>query len=269
MSAIDLQAENQQLKLELEQLQQRSQKEKLRAEYERHLVKQIRQHAQLRNASDLPNVVHEHRPFNYFDGDLFLSAKRPEGGLYLLLGDFAGQGLAAAIGAVPVSQIFFSMANKSLSVGAMVTEMNATLYKLLPESMGFAACVIELDGKGDRVHLWSGGMSDVLWFEPAKGTSRRLSSPHSPLGSIDNERFDASFSRLYCRRGDSFLFATDGLLNARNPEGDEFGSARLQALFERDPEKCLPVVMGTFDAFIGNEQPNDDVSIAHVVCQAI
>lgn len=269
MNAINLQAENQQLRKELEALQQIADKRNLREEYEQHLVKQILEHASQCSVTDLPNVSSQHRPFGYFDGDLFLTARRPEGGMYALLGDFTGHGLAAAIGSMPVSEIFFTMARKSLSIGEMATEMNKTLNRLLPDSMFFAACLLEMDGKGDRVNLWSGGLNDIFLYEPSKKASRRLSSSHLPLGVEDEHSFDGSYSRLYCRRGDSFLIYTDGLVEARNPEGDEFGDDRLKAIFDRQPSDALGTVMGTFDAFTCDETQNDDITVAHIICQAI
>lgn len=268
MNAINLQAENQQLKMQLEQLQKDMDERSLRSEYEDHLVKQILEHAASRNYTDLPNVEHSHRPVSFFDGDLFLTAKRPEGGMYALLGDFTGHGLAAAIGGMPVSEIFFSMAKKSLSVGKMVEEMNATLHRMLPDSMFFAACLIEMDGKGDRVNLWAGGMQDVLLFESTKGKSRSIESRHPPLGVESPEDFDANFSRLYCRRGDSFLVYTDGLVEARNEEGDAFGCERVVQRFEQQPESAVQGVMGTFDSFLGTQAQNDDITVAHIICQA-
>lgn len=269
MNAINLQAENQELRMELESIQQKADKDSLRQEYEQHLVKQILEHASHRSDTDLPNVSCEHRPFGYFDGDLFLTARRPEGGMYALMGDFTGHGLAAAIGSMPVSEIFFTMAKKSLSVGEMVSEMNNTLNRLLPDSMFFAACLLEMDGKGDRVNLWTGGLQDIFLYEPAKKASRRLSSTHAPLGVEDQHSFDASYSRLYCRRGDSFLVYTDGLVEARSPEGDSFGADRLQAIFDRQPGDALGTVLGTFDAFICQEAQNDDITVAHITCQAV
>lgn len=264
-NAIDLQSEIQQLKLELESAQQQLEKESLRADYENYLVSQVLEHAAQRNASDLENIEYSHRACGYFDSDIFLTARSPYGSFYSLLGDFNGQGLAAAVGAMPIAEIFFSMAAKGLNLGEMVSEMNSTLKCLLPEGMSFSATVMEQDSKGDRVHLWSGGMHDVLLFEQSKNSSRRLSYSRPAMGVNDPAEFDASYSRLYCRQGDSFLMYSDGLVNARSPEGDEFGIDRLQSMFERGP-KSLGIVMGTFDSFIAESPQNDDISAALIVC---
>ncbi len=267
MNAVNLQLENQQLRHEIEQLQQSADKQDLQGEYERHLVKQILEHAAGRNFATLDNVSHQHRPLSYFDGDLFLVAKRPEGGMYCLLGDFTGHGLAAAIGSMPVSEIFFSMAAKSLSVGAIVTEMNTAMHRLLPDSMFFAACLIELDGQGGRANLWSGGMSDVLLHDKGKGSVRRISSQHMPLGIADEESFDASYSRLYCRQGDSFFVYSDGLIEGRDAQGVEYGDERLENVFGENLINPIPAVLQSFDEFIGESAPNDDITVAHIVCK--
>jgi CheY-like chemotaxis protein len=52
------------------------------------------------------------RPATTFNGDFLLAAYRPGGGLNILLGDFTGHGLAAAIGAMPVSDVFHAMTAK-------------------------------------------------------------------------------------------------------------------------------------------------------------
>ena len=41
-----------------------------------------------------------------FNGDLVLTAPAPNGGVYVLAGDFTGHGLSAAIGSLPVTEIF-------------------------------------------------------------------------------------------------------------------------------------------------------------------
>ena len=46
-----------------------------------------------------------------FNGDLLLVDRSFKGGLYMVIGDFTGHGLSAAMGTLPVAMIFFKMAN--------------------------------------------------------------------------------------------------------------------------------------------------------------
>ena len=45
-----------------------------------------------------PNIRYLQSPFALFNGDLLLAAFKPSGGMHVLLGDFTGHGLPAAIG---------------------------------------------------------------------------------------------------------------------------------------------------------------------------
>ena len=49
---------------------------------------------------DAPTIRYQLSPMYIFNGDLLLAAEKPAGGLHVLLGDFTGHGLPAAIGAV-------------------------------------------------------------------------------------------------------------------------------------------------------------------------
>ncbi len=51
-------------------------------------------------------------PYALFNGDLLMAARTPSGDLYVLLGDFTGHGLPAAVGAMPLAEIFHGMTAK-------------------------------------------------------------------------------------------------------------------------------------------------------------
>ena len=65
-------------------------------------------------------------PAEVFSGDLLLAARSPEGRLHLLVGDFTGHGLAAALGAMPVAEAFRSMVMKGFAPELMLGELNAS-----------------------------------------------------------------------------------------------------------------------------------------------
>ena len=53
-----------------------------------------------------PNIRVQSGPVETVGGDVFFMSDRPSGELHLLLGDFTGHGLTAALGAIPTSDIF-------------------------------------------------------------------------------------------------------------------------------------------------------------------
>ena len=53
---------------------------------------------------------------------MILAAYKPNGGMHILLGDFTGHGLSAAIGALPLADIFFDWTKKGFLMRQIIPE---------------------------------------------------------------------------------------------------------------------------------------------------
>jgi len=71
--------------------------------------------------------------------------------------------------------------------------------------------------------------------------------------------------RIALRVGDVVTFYTDGVTEARNRDGDQFGMARLGDLVaahrDREPESLVAHVVAEVQRFAGSERFDDDVTI--------
>lgn len=235
--------------------------------YENHIIQQVLEQSTNRNYTKLANVRSVQLPLEQFSGDLLLTAKNPKGGMYALLGDFTGHGLSAAIGGMPVSEIFFSMAEKSMSVADMVTEMNLALNRLLPDTMFFSACVIELNARGNQLNMWSGGMHDIAYYDSVRGAVRYIKSANPPLGVANDDEFEANTNRLYCKTGDSLLVFTDGIVESRNKADIEYGDQRLYEAYRHDADDALQVLVQDMRRFVGESPQIDDISLLQILCE--
>ena len=61
---------------------------------------------------DASNIRYRQSPRALFNGDLLLAAQAPAERMFVLLGDFTGHGLPAAIGAMPLAETFYGMTAK-------------------------------------------------------------------------------------------------------------------------------------------------------------
>src|SRR5690606_21319118 len=111
-----------------------------------------------------PNIRYLQSPYALFNGDLLLAAFKPSGGMHLLLGDFTGHGLPAAIGAMPLADVFYGMTAKGYSLGEILREMNAKLRRILPRDMFCCATVMNVSFQRQVVEVWSGGLPDGYLF---------------------------------------------------------------------------------------------------------
>lgn len=217
---------------------------------------------------DSPNIKYMLSPMAIFNGDLLLAARKPSGGMYIMLGDFTGHGLSAAIGAIPVADIFYRMTAKGFGIDEIVAEINNKLRKVLPTGIFCAAAIIEVDSVEHKLLVWNGGLPDVLVGRNNHGISHRLESMHLPLGVVGNEKLDKKMHSVAISPGDAIYLYTDGVIEAWNINGEMFGQKRLEEhLMPEDGQG------GRFDAicqdlenFIGDQSHSDDITLIEILC---
>lgn len=216
---------------------------------------------------DAPNLRHMLAPVGLASGDLLLAEYRPDGVQHILLGDFTGHGLAAAMGAIPVADIFQSMTRKGLNIDLIAAEINRKLRAKLPVGLFLAACLLAVDAATGKVCIWNGGVPDVLAHRPGAGLFARLPSRHLPLGILDDAAFVASLDCADLQAGDRIYAYSDGLPEAIAPDGDMFGEARLSAVLE-DPAAADPfaAVCAALAGFRQGHPQHDDITLIEIVC---
>lgn len=215
------------------------------------------------------NIRYLISPMALFNGDLLLAARRPSGGLLVMLGDFAGHGLPAAAGAIPTAEIFYTMASKGYAVSDIVTEINRKLKSILPPDLFLAACVAEFDASGRSIAVWNGGVPDVLVCGRGQGQPlQRLPSRHLPLGIVDDHLLDKTVEIVEVMPGHRVYIYSDGLIEARNPAGEMFGDERVLEIVHnkhRTPN-AFGELCQAIDSFRGDTQSNDDLTLIEIVC---
>jgi len=204
-------------------------------------------------------------PMSMFNGDIVLEAPSPSGGVYHIVGDFTGHGLASSIGTLPVSEIFFTNVAKHSNVAQIASEINTCLVDLLPDNMFFCASVSHLDRTGTQLTFWAGGMNDMLLVKP-DGESvvvEHVESEHMPLGILTPEEFDESPCMLTLDHGVRVYIYTDGVNEAINSEGVEFGLERLEEMVRDVSEGTINALTEAVHEFSASGQ-TDDISILEI-----
>lgn len=200
-----------------------------------------------------------------FNGDILLSAAKPLGGLYVFLGDITGHGLAAAIGTIPLSQVFFTMTRKGKPAASIIREMNRSLRAFLPRSMFCAAILLELDASGKRVKIWSGGLPLCFHIQREKNSINMVSSDHLPLGVLDADSFSASMVTIDVKEGDSLMMMTDGIPESVNQQGEMFGLDTVEKIVNEYLGDAFDQLLEQHACFVEGSSQEDDVSLVEVL----
>ncbi|WP_286239170.1 SpoIIE family protein phosphatase [Neptuniibacter halophilus] len=205
------------------------------------------------------------QPAETFSGDVLLTAFRPNGELNVLLGDFTGHGLTSTVGALPLSETFRAMTTKGYDAEDILAQINRKLQRLLPTGMFLACGMVTLAHDGSA-KIWNGGLPDILVISQGRLLKRVLSN-HPPLGIVANLH-ELHFEHTQLEPEDRILLLSDGVLEAEDAEGEQFGEERLLAAVAalgQSSDSCLVdlVLKGLYD-FVGSHTQKDDISMIDV-----
>lgn len=211
-----------------------------------------------------PNIRYLQSPFALFNGDLLLAAYTPSGDLHVLLGDFTGHGLPAAVGAMPLAEAFYGMTGKGYGLAQTLREMNAKLKRILPVDMFCCALLLNISYQRGTVEFWGGGMPDGYHLAASGELLASLPSTQLPLGVLAPERFDDRTQVMPLAPGERLLLLSDGVIETSNAGGQLFGVERLQQVIalNRTPALLFEELLQALQAFGGRAR--DDVSLCDI-----
>lgn len=215
---------------------------------------------------DADNIKYALSPIAIFNGDVALAGVSPSGDLVVLLGDFTGHGLDAAIGAMPLAQTFYSMLEKGFALKDILREINLKLDEILPIGVFCCALVADIDFKSGTVRVWNGGLPDCVIYRPATGNITRLPSRHLPLGIHVHEKFNDDVEIYNVEVGDRLFIWSDGIHEAEDDSGKMFGEQRLMDVFaaNNEPEKLFTELNVAVNSYIAEGSAGDDISLIEV-----
>ena len=209
------------------------------------------------------------RAMTIFSGDMLLTADCPDGKLHVLLGDFTGHGLNAAVGVLPAAEVFRAMTAKGFSAAEILSAINSKLHRLLPTGMFMTACFVVVEEDLHCLTVWNAGMPEALVLGADDGQFRvlkhRIVSQYLPLGILDKMDTQLAPLTLPINQGDCILLCSDGLSDAVNASGEEFGLARYEQAATSTPNSFQAVVTA-LETFCDGQPFNDDVSFVEIQC---
>jgi len=215
-----------------------------------------------------PHIKSKIRPAGTFSGDMILSAYSPSRDLFLLIGDFTGHGLSAALGAMPVSEVFHAMTSKGFSAENILTGINKKLKALLPVGMFFGVQLVVIDHELEHARIFNAGMPDLLIVDGLSNEiTHRVKSNGLPLGIVEDINSKEIGEIVPINSNDKILMFSDGLTEARNYDDAEFGDLRLAQSINKAPvDGVYDQIFSDLDVFCGDVTQVDDVTLVELNC---
>jgi sigma-B regulation protein RsbU (phosphoserine phosphatase) len=167
---------------------------------------------------------------DYYD---FINVKD---GCWVGVGDVAGHGLTAGLIMMMIQSVVASLtrANPSARPKDLVSIVNEVMFDNIRsrlkqgEHVTFCLAHYRRDGQV----TFAGAHEEIIVCPADGGPCRRMSTPGTWLGAVhDIARFTTD-SELRLQKGDLLVFYTDGITEAMDDEGQQFGIDRLCAEIE-------------------------------------
>ena len=215
---------------------------------------------------DLDFIHHYMSPLAVFNGDVLVSEIGPNGNIVVMLGDFTGHGLPAAIGSMPLASTFYGMVRKGFGISDILFEINQKLHEILP--IGFFCCAICIDisFKKKRIRVWNGGLPEAFLYRQKTDEYELLPSSNLPLGVLSSRDFSGETMRFEVDIGDRFYMWSDGVFEARNQRGEMYGEHRLHELMfrEKGHSELFGSIIQRVHDHIGSSKKDDDISLVEI-----
>jgi hypothetical protein len=171
-------------------------------------------------------VTSAYQPAQEVGGDFFQILPGTEGSTLVALGDVSGKGLKAAMNVSMIVGVLRALADTNVNPGAIMEGLNRCLCGRMHG--GFTTClVLRLDADGTVTFANAGHLPPFL------NQKEVMLEGSLPLGLVSSAFYGEVAMQLH--PGDYLSLYTDGLLEARNAEGELFGFDRLNALLSRRP----------------------------------
>ncbi|MCJ8314329.1 MAG: fused response regulator/phosphatase [Saccharospirillaceae bacterium] len=212
---------------------------------------------------DSDNIQYSLSPLSVFNGDIVLAERKPDGGMYIFIGDFTGHGLPAAIGAMPLAEIFYGMTKKGFSIHEILTEINTKLTRILPVQFFCCAAMVDLDFVEKTARIFVGGLPALyLWREKSK-TFDKIDSSSVPLGVMSRENFKPDIQDIPMYDNDRIFLWSDGIIESRAKDGEMFGEERLENLFNqgKHQDELFNFILDNVDQFMLGGERDDDITL--------
>jgi CheY-like chemotaxis protein len=200
-------------------------------------------------------------PATRFSGDMALVRQSCTGDTYILLADNMGHGLAAALPALPLSQLFATMSDAGHTLSAMALKMNTETRKLLPVGHFVVGALARIDRHNHLLEIWNGGIPGVLVVSGGRIT-RRFASGHLPFGVVDADEFDPTTDIWQWHEAHSLLMFSDGLTEAENAAGRCLNEDEIIAALGEDNDHGR--LKAALDGMLEGALAHDDISVVTV-----
>jgi len=206
-------------------------------------------------------------PARQVSGDYFDYIHVDDERLGVAIADVSGKGVPASLIMAICRSVLRAEAVRNPSPADVLRKVNRQLYPDIKEDMFISMAYLILDHERNGITLARAGHDAPLLYKQESQTVTPVKSPGMVVGIDSGNVFDrltADFA-IRLERDDCLVLYTDGVTEALNTEGDEFGLERTIQAVRASASNGAPAIVkkliGDVRNFTGSHPQNDDITL--------
>ena len=196
-------------------------------------------------------------------GDYYDFIVRNNRKVIVALGDVSGKGASAALLMSSLHASIHGQVLVEAELSKILFAVNEYLAKSTPPNRFVTLFIAELDCETGRFEYVNAGQEPPILIRK-NGNVERLKANSLPLGLFENQKYETLHS--YINAGDVLVIYSDGISEATNKAGEEFGSERLAGVVRENLHLSAAGIRDKIDSALSTftDSFKDDITLVIV-----
>jgi len=196
--------------------------------------------------------------------DYLMSDENGQQKICVVVGDVADHGIPSALLMTTARAFLRQRASRSGELDQIVSDVNRQLTRDVEDSGRFMTLFIcEIDRSNLVIHWVNAGHDPAMIYDSESGQFEELTGNAMPMGVSEMTAYQKFDKKII--PGQIIMIGTDGIWEARSPEGEMFGKERFKEVIRknagRTAKDIIQAVMKAVDGFCRSLEKTDDVTL--------
>ena len=197
-------------------------------------------------------------------GDYYDTIRINEHKVALIIADVSGKGTTAAFHMSQMKGIFHSLAQQELDPREFMIRANQALVFCLERGSFISAIYFIVDSLERKITYSRAGHCPVLYYHAKGDNAEFLKDKGAALGMVKNKSYCNMIEvyQLDYKKGDIMVLYTDGITEANDSKGEEFGYKNLERTILEAKDKSAKGIqehlISSLYEYSGTDDINDD-----------
>jgi serine phosphatase RsbU (regulator of sigma subunit) len=246
--------------------------ERERLEEELRIAREVQQRLLPQETPKVKNVSIDTLTITAYEvgGDYYDFFDFNNGHIGFIVGDVSGKGTSAAFYMAEAKGVIQSLSKTFTNPKDLLIRTNEILYESLEKKTFISLLMATMDCKNQQLSFARAGHCPLLYFNAQEKKSHLLQPEGIGVGMEKGIVFNKTLAEqnIDCHKGDIFVFYTDGLSEARNRNGEEFGDDRLCTIIDENAamnvSEIKEKIIDNILEFLDGENLADDLTLVLV-----